>query len=515
MKKWIIGSVLLVLLVIGGVIVMSFQAYMKDQLEMQYDMVVISEFKRPISFDIYDLNAFDQYDFIHERVYEKSIEEIQKKLLNGEFSTVELCKYYLKRIEKYQSFNAVNQINPNVLDQAAQVDQKIANGNTGALFGVVVLIKDNIASVDMNTSAGAYPLKDLTTKRNATVTQALIDQDAIILGKANLSEWSNFMSSPSSNGFSVLGGQTKHAYGKFDVGGSSSGSSVAAALSLSTVTIGTETAGSLIYPAGQNSVVALKPTMGLLSRDLIVPIAEAQDSAGVIARSVSDLEKVFHHILLEDANDPASLIVNDYNKTVNLDQNALNGKTLGLYNTGSEEVTQIVKEFEAAGAKVIEIELDPSAYEVDMMSVLNHGIVHDVDVFLANDAVKSHFKSMKEILAFYEENQDKAPYGYALLEGGFAFEGDVDLIIENNLKLTRGALDKTLENVDAIISISNELSGVYAPAGYPAITVPSGYKESGEPFGVTLVGGYLEDQMLIEIAYAYEVNTKHRKPPTE
>lgn len=513
MKKWIISGILLILLLIGGAVFMSLQAYMKDQLDMQYDKEVISEYKRVLDFNRYDLENFEKYETVHNLVFEKSIEHVQSSLIEGKFTAVELCQYYLKRIEMYQTYNAVIQLNPNILEQAALVDKKIESGETGNLFGVVVLIKDNIASVDMNTSAGAYPLRDLTTTRNATVTQALIDQDALILGKANLSEWSNFMSMPSSNGFSVLGGQTKHAYGRFDVGGSSSGSSVAAALNLSTVTVGTETAGSLIYPAGQNSVVALKPTMGLISRDLIVPIAEAQDSAGVIARSVSDLEKVYHSILVEDAGDPASYVVKQYKAEVVLDPLALAGKTLGYYNTGTAELDQIVKEFEAAGATVIEIKLDDSANTADMMSVLNHGIIHDVNVFLNNDAVQSDYKSMEEIITFYGDNKKTAPYGVALLEGGLEYEGEVEDIIANNVKLTRGALDGVLKDVDAIISISNELSGIYAPAGYPAITVPSGYRTSGEPFGVTLVAGYLQDQKLIEFAYAYEQNTKHRLVP--
>jgi hypothetical protein len=166
------------------------------------------------------------------------------------------------------------------------------------LFCTVVLIKDNIAHANMHTAAGAYVIRDLTTERDAFIVARLEEQDAIILGKANLSEWSNFMAKFPRNGFSVLGGQTKHSFGPYDVGGSSSGRAVAASLGLSTISVGTETSGSLIYPAAQNSTVALKPTLGLVSRDLIIPITEKQDTAGVMGenscRSGKNISRAVH-----------------------------------------------------------------------------------------------------------------------------------------------------------------------------------------------------------------------------
>jgi len=261
----------------------------ESQLELQYETKVESPYKRVLSFDAYALDAFEEYDKVHELVHGKDIVSIQSSLFDGLFTMQDLVQYYLTRVKNFADYNAVIQLNPEILSEAQAIDVKIASGEKRSLYGVVILIKDNIAASNMNTSTGAYALKDLTTTRDAVLVKNLKSEGALILGKANLSEWSNFMTIPSSNGYSALGGQTKNAYGPFDVGGSSSGPAVAAALGLSTVTVGTETSGSLIYPSGQNSVLALKPTLGLLSRDLIIPISEAQDTAGVVCRKKNDL----------------------------------------------------------------------------------------------------------------------------------------------------------------------------------------------------------------------------------
>lgn len=511
-KKILIGIlVLLVILAIAGFLGLKYLQSMMDQVRLQYDKEVISDYKRELDYSLYDLNTFDAYDKIHQLVNGQNLERIQSLLVEGEFSTVDLCKYYIKRIKDHEAYNVVVQLNPEILKEAQAIDEKIQAGKVESLFGAVVLVKDNIAAIHMNTAAGAYALKDLTTKRDAFIVKSLKDQDSLILGKANLSEWSNFMSSPSSSGFSVLGGQTKNAYGKFDVGGSSSGSSVAVALNLSTVSLGSETAGSLIFPAGQNSVVALKPTIGLLSRDLIIPISEAQDTAGVIARNVSDLSLVFNALVKEDKHDPATSIVRDYDKQVLFDEAILKGKTLGMVDNGSSEMKTIKEDFESLGAEVKIIKLADQAYQADMMSVLNYGIINDVNSFLNNEAVDSKYKTMKDIIDFYNNNQAYMPFGNQLHVDALKLQGQVDEIIANNQKLTRQALDQVLESCDAIISMSNDLSAVYAPAGYPAITVPSGYRPSGEPYGVTLVASYLEDQKLIAYAYAYEQAYKYRK----
>lgn len=370
---------------------------------------------------------------------------------------------------------------------------------------------------------GSYALKDLTTNRDAFIVTQLKNADAIILGKANLSEWSNFMSMPSSNGFSVLGGQTKNAYGKFDVGGSSSGSSVSASLNFATVTIGSETSGSLIYPAGQNSVVALKPTVGLLSRDLIVPISEAQDTAGIIGKTTKDVLDVFSVILAFDKNDPQANHIKSFNQKsldTSLDSHYLKGKRLGIIKEDSKRYKLIKKELESLGAEVVNIDFGEKIPEIDMMSVLNYGIVVDVKTFLNHPDVNTSFKSLDDILAYNKQDpENRMPYGATLHENAIqttiSKEAYEEIVILNRNHAS-SVIDQALANYDiiAIVSFSNMLSGIYAPAMYPALTVPAGYTSNGEPFGVTFVGSLNDDVKLLNIGYCYEQATQHRIPPT-
>ena len=527
-KKIIIGVIaVVVIVVLGGFMAFRSLIASMDQVTMQYDNEVISDYKQELSFSEFNeaLANIDE-ERMHELesyIVEKSISSIRENLLNRNLKCEEIVLFYVNRIKENDSnYNAVIQLNPNALEYARSIDKKIENDEElNELDGVVVLIKDNVASKDMNTASGAYALKDLITTRDAFIVNSLTENGAIILGKANLSEWSNFMSQPSSSGFSVLGGQTKNAYGKYDVGGSSAGSSVATSLNYATITIGTETSGSLIYPAGQNSVVALKPTMGLLSRDLIVPISEAQDTAGLISKSVIDLRIVFKVMVKKDVNDQATDIIDRFDMTSldsKLTADNLNGKKLGYVNNGSEEIKQIVEEFKSLGAEVIEVKFDDSINKIDMMNVLSYGIKNDVNAFLANDAVVSNMKNLRQIVEYNNEDESRMPFGQAYLQSGLDLELTTEAyeeIVINNRELASTAIDKVLSDhdIEAIISISNELSGIYAPAGYPAITIPSGYRESGEPYGLTLIGPENSDGLLIEFGYGYEVNTNHRQVP--
>ena len=513
-KILIIVSILIIVLIVVAVI--GIKIISPDQVKIQYKKEMISEHKRELDFSMYDLDAFsNRYMEMKSLVVEQSIEQLQNSLLEGDFSCEELAKFYLYRIREYESYNTVIELNPYIIEEAIRLDEKIKNGEVDSLYGVMVLIKDNIADKSMHTSTGAYVLKDLTTDRDAHLVTQLKQQDALILGKANLSEWSNFLSMPSSNGFSALGGQTKNAYGLFDVGGSSSGSSSGASLNLATVTIGSETSGSLIYPAGQNSVVALKPTLGLISRDLIVPIAEAQDTAGVIGKSVRDVYTVFSNMIAFDEADEATSIVTELSTEDQFGQSTV--KRIGVVNSGSKEMKDIILEFQGFGIEVVDVKLGDQN-GIDMMSVLEYGIVHDVEDFLMNEAVNSTFNTLEEIVEFNNNNKSAIPYNQYLLESALKSEktkSEIESIILKNQSISRDVIDGAMEqyNVQILLSISNELSGVYAPAGYPAVTIPAGYRENGEPYGITLVGSYLSDIELLEMALLYENETKHRRLP--
>jgi len=515
-KILIIVAILIVLLAVVAVI--GIKIISPDQVKLQYKKEMISEYKRELDFSMYDLDGFsNRYIEMKPLVVEHSIKQLQNSLFEGDFSCEELAKFYLYRIREYESYNTVIELNPYIIEEAKRLDEKIKNGDIGSLHGVMVLIKDNIADEGMHTSTGAYVLKDLTTDRDAHLVTQLKQQDALILGKANLSEWSNFLSMPSSNGFSALGGQTKNAYGMFDVGGSSSGSSSGASLDLATVTIGTETSGSLIYPAGQNSVVAIKPTLGLISRDLIIPIAEAQDTAGIIGKSVEDVYTVFSNMIDFDEADEATAIVTEFLIRDKLSPSTV--KRIGVVNSGSKEMKAIITEFQAFGIEVVDVKLGNQS-GIDMMSVLEYGIVHDVEAFLMNEAVNSTFSTLEEIVEFNSNNQSVIPFNQFYLESALKSEkikSEIESIILNNQSISRDVIDDAMEQYDVqiLLSISNELSGVYAPAGYPAVTIPAGYRENGEPYGITLVGSYLSDIELLEMGLLYENETKHRRLPND
>ena len=501
--------VVVLIALIGASIITLLYLYLKirkmlDQIDKQYTHEVISGDKRQLDFTPYKLDEFKHYDKIHSLVFEKDLEAIQQLIKQKELTIRELCLYYLTRVKKYQEYNSIIELDPGLLAQGELLDEKIAKGEAGSLAGVVILLKDNIASKKLHTSAGSYALRELTTRRNALIVDLLEKEDALIMGKSNLSEFANFMTFPSSNGFSVLGGQTKNPYGKFDVGGSSSGSCVAEALGLANICLGTETAGSLIHPAGQNSVVALKPSLGIVSQDLILPISNALDTAGVVARSVKDLALVFKSLVAPDI---------DLAK-VSLTKDSLKGKVLGYYPGKSKRLKRILEELKKAGAEVRILSGKPEVSKLEMNKVLMHGIKYDLEEFLNDPAVEVEFKSLEEIVDYYKKVESiHAPYGIKLLEEGLKSQGDISSYVEINRNQARKVLDRALEEVDAIVSLSNHLSQLYAPAGYPAITVPGGYDKEGEPFGVTFIGGFLKDGLMLEIAYGYESFSKHRKPP--
>lgn len=526
-KKIIILICIVVLIGILGVT--YFLRSSLNQIKLQYDNETISEYKRQIDFTPFEdgLSKLTTEDMsrLSNLIIEKDISSLQANILKGKLTCEEIVLFYVNRIKQNDSsYNTVIQLNPNALRQAQALDNKISNDkNIKSLFSTVMLIKDNISDKDMNTSAGAYVLKDLTTNRDSFIVNKLKEDDAIILGKSNLSEWSNYLTMLSSNGFSVLGGQTKNAYGKYDVGGSSSGSCASVALNFCNVSLGSETSGSLIYPASQNSVVALKPTLGLLSRDLIIPISEAQDTAGVIGKSVRDVSLVFKTTLGADKNDKLSNNAMNFDKTqlqTELNKTYLKGKKIALLKERSDRNKLIIEELLSLGAIVKEVEIDPYSLNTDMQSVLNYGIIHDLSKFLNDPAVNSNVKSLEEIVAYNSKDESKRiPFGQSLHEAALdtsLSKDEYEKIVSNNRKLSQELIDGLLkeQDYDVIVSFSNDLSALYSPATYPALTVPSGYSDNGEPYGITFIGSLNDDYKLINIGYSYEQYTKHRKEPT-
>lgn len=479
------------------------------------------------------LDAFPapRADALNAWLQEATIPEIHAAFRQGGLTAVELTTFYLHRIRQHDvdHLNTILELNPDALELARAADAARDRGTPlGALHGIPILLKDNIATGDkMHTTAGAAAMRTAHSDRDAFIVQRLRAAGAIILGKTNLSEWANFMTKPSVNGFSVLGGPTRNPYGAFDVGGSSAGSAAAVAANFATVSIGSETSGSIIYPASQNSLYALKPSLGLVSRDRIVPITSKMDTAGPMARSVTDLAILLSVLVAMDVNDPStqkgSALANvDFVQW--LDGEGLRGTRIGVIQ--QEQETRIgdaaIQEgalgvLRAVGAEIVEIHFEPP--DVDYLPILLYGIQHDLALYLAAIGEHAPVHSLAEIVEFNRADlANRAPYEQHLLEEALAQEmtaEEYDALAERNRMQTAEAiLDAlTTHHLDFIFSLSNGFTKVYSPAGFPAISIPAGYRDSGEPLNITLVGNLMSDHRLVAAAYAFEQMDNLRRAP--
>ncbi|MFC6617569.1 amidase family protein [Deinococcus radiophilus] len=288
---------------------MNFQEYSAKQAQRQASQEH-ETLRRPLDFTPFEasLAGLDAEDWQAQEtlMLERTAAELSELQAGGELSAEALTRLHLRRIRDLDQgrFNSVLELNPQALNDARRLDAERQAGQVRSpLHGLTVLIKDNIAVAGLHNTAGAAVLRSAVATADAPLVAQLRAAGAVILGKANLSEWSNFMTEDSVNGYSVLGGPTRNPYGPFDVGGSSSGPATATALNLCTFAVGTETAGSLIYPGSQNALAVLKPSRGLISRRRIIPITEAQDTAGPMARTVADLALLLGALVGHDPQD--------------------------------------------------------------------------------------------------------------------------------------------------------------------------------------------------------------------
>ncbi|MCM1988765.1 amidase family protein [Oceanirhabdus seepicola] len=543
LKKILIGGLILAVGA-GGFLYYKIKGFMPDgqikaQVKKQYTNEVKTSCKKTLDFSPFKESmekiSEERFKELEELILHSDVTKIQEGFKNKTYSVEEVTAFYLIRIEMYDEnkLNTVIELNPDAIEIAKQLDKQLDNGKIdGNLFGIPVLLKDNIGTGDkMHNTAGAAALENSKCDRDAFIVGKIRKANGIILGKANMSEWANFMSSNSSNGYSALGGQTHNPYGSFDVGGSSSGSAASVAAGLAPISIGSETAGSMIYPSSQNSVVGIKPSLGLLSRDRIIPIAEAQDTAGTIGKNVKDAVILFNELVGFDSNDIETENAKEFegvDYTKFLDKDGLKGMKIGLlvddmvvsnYRKGDKEILdKAVEDLKNLGAEVIEVKAGEEAFGVNYMNVLVHGYKNDVNQYLKNIGSKD-IKNIEDIIKFNKEDmENRAPYNQALIEmaqeNKFT-EEEIKKDIENNRKVAGDAIDKVLKDndVEVLLTLSNYFSGVYAPAGYPAITIPTGYREGGEPIGITLVASKFEEGKLIKAAYSYEQGTKNRKDP--
>ena len=491
-------------------------------------------------------------------VEEATIADLQAAMTRGQITAHRLVQLYLDRIQAIDKagpkINAILEINPEALAIATALDQeRQSQGPRGPLHGIPLLLKDNIATADqMQTTAGSRALLGSRPPRDAFVAQKLREAGAIILGKVNLSEWANFRSNPSSSGWSGRGGQSLNPYvlDRSPIG-SSSGSATAVAANLAAAALGSETDGSIISPSSANAVVGIKPTVGLVSRSGVIPIAHSQDTAGPIARTVADAAALLGIITGIDERDAVTQesmgnYFTDY--TQFLDANGLNGARIGIarqtyfgYSPKADAIASTaIQQMQELGAILIDNTDIPTAQQMassdSEMTVLLFEFKADLNAYLA-ELSDTSIQTLADIIAFNNTHAatELRYFGQEILlkaENTTTLDDPTYLAaLSDNRRLSRQeGIDAVMDKyqLDALVMPSTSpawcidlVNGDHATggssqpaalAGYPAITVPAGYAFE-LPVGLTFIGRAYSEPTLIKLAYAFEQATKVRRPP--
>ncbi len=490
-------------------------------------------------------------------VVEASITDLQAAMQLGKATSVSLVKAYLARIKAIDKsgphINAVIELNPDALKIAAALDkERKAKGPRGPLHGIPILLKDNIATADgMQTTAGSLALVGVKPPRDAFLVTRLREAGAVILGKTNLSEWANLRSTRSTSGWSGRGGLTRNPYAlDRNASGSSSGSGASIAASLAAVAVGTETDGSIISPANVNGLVGIKPTVGLISRNGVIPISHSQDTAGPMARTVADAVALLTAMAGSDARDEATRDADarkqDYQKF--LDADGLRGARIGVVRAifggrndlAAAVVEEALKVLQAKGAILIDPIEVPNAgkYGQSELEVLLYELKADMQAYLTEFAPGSSFKTLRDLIDFNEHHSDREMPFFAQeyflradAKGGLDSKEYLDALANNHRYSRAEGLDQVFKvfQLDALVAPSGppasltdfirgdpggtSFTSPAAVAGYPHITVPAGFVR-GLPVGMSFVGPAWSEAILIRLAYAYEQASKQRCSPT-
>jgi amidase len=490
---------------------------------------------------------------------EMTIADLQRGMSSGKYSAEALALMYVDRIDRIDDtdkdgpqLNSVIELNRDAVRIAVAMDKERKAGRVrGRLHGIPVLIKDNIDTHDrMMTTAGSLALEGSIAPQDATVAKKLRDAGAVILGKTNLSEWANFRSSHSSSGWSGRGGQTKNPY-VLDRNpcGSSSGTGAAIAANLATVGVGTETDGSVVCPSNANSLVGIKPTLGLISRAGIIPIAHSQDTAGPMCRTVTDAAILLSALIGLDSRDTFSLFrsgIHPSDYTEFLDANGLKGARIGVqrksfgFNDAVDKVmNECIDTIRRLGATIVDPADIPTQGKFDdtKLEVLLYEFKADLNKYLASLGPSAPVHSLKEIIDFNEKHRDRElPYfGQDIMvkaqaKGPLTEKKYRDALARNHLMSRTQGIDAvmTKKNLHAIIAPTggppwptdlvngDHFTGGYstasAVAGYPHITLPAGYV-FGMPVGISFFGSAWSEPALIKFAYAFEQATRARRAP--
>jgi amidase len=478
-------------------------------------------------------------------------------MASGKYTAKQITELYLHRIEEIDrngpTLRSVIEVNPDALAIADALDaERRTKGPRGPLHGIPILLKDNIETADkMMTTAGSLALAGSIASKDAFLVARLRAAGVVILGKTNMSEWANFRSTHSISGWSGRGGQVRNPYAlDRNPCGSSSGTGAAIASNLAAIGVGTETDGSIVCPSGANALVGIKPTLGLVSRSGIIPIAHSQDTAGPMARSVSDAALLLTALAGVDPADPdttrgAAAAARDY--STSLDAGALKGARIGVarrqyfgYSDPTDRIVeQAIADMKSRGAVIVDPADIPTAAKMDRCEnqVLLYEFKADLNKYLKGLSPAAPVHSLSELIAFNvrEEAREMPYFGQELLisaeqKGSLASPAYKAALAQCRLLARDQGIDLVMQRyrLDAIVAptggpawttdfvngdhFSGGSSTPAAVAGYPSITVPAG-QAFGLPIGVSFIGRAWSEAKLIALAYAYEQATKHRRPP--
>ncbi|MBT8182370.1 MAG: amidase [Eudoraea sp.] len=504
-----------------------------EKSRMQYKLILSrvsdkNEIFRPLYHEVVEMSEAE-YEQLKPLILEQDIPTIQGHIKDGKFNYEKLVRFFLYRIYRFElesktTLHTIISLNENVVDEARELD-KLISDDRHPIFGMPILLKDNIGAEGMNTTAGAIALKENETN-DAFIVKQLKKNKALILGKVNLSEWAYYMCNGCPLGYSAIGGQTLNPYGRrvFETGGSSAGSGTAVAANYAVAAVGTETSGSILSPSSQNSVVGLKPTIGLLSRTGIVPISSTLDTPGPMTKNVVDNAILLSAMTGKDAADKKSVSTTEDFVGAVKDSGSLKGKRLGVFKDLLETDSiylNTANKLRDLGAKIIEF----TAPEVSMdgfLTLLNIDMKNDLPEYLdahVHNKEDIPMRTLNEIVEYnLADSLVRIPYGQSIFDSILKDSTSLDELQLIKKKLEENGrlfFDTPMDQhqLDAILSINNFHAGYAAVAKYPALTVPMGYKETGEPISLTFISKQFQETSLFKLGRAFEKSTKIRKPP--
>jgi len=473
------------------------------------------------------LKSYDivYHDSIKDLILNQDISSIQSHISKGRFNYEDLVKFYIYRIYKFEMdtdlyLNSIISLNSEIINEAKELDRK--NNPDNLLYGIPILVKDNINVEGMVTSAGASVFRNNFIDNNARVIDNLKSNNVLILGKLNMSEWAYYFCRPCPVGYSSLGGQTLNPYGRkvFESGGSSSGSGVSIAANFAAASIGTETSGSILSPSSKNSLVGLKPTIGSVSRSGIVPISSFFDTSGPMSTNVYDNALLFNSMIGYDDEDELSYSADkiDLEEMENFNpKNVVAGISSNYLNDSL--ITIALNDLKIIG--ILNTVYNPEEYSLpSFRSILTSDMKRDLPTYISKYANKDiQILNVTDIIEF--NNKDtliNAPYGQYLfnqIKKDKVSDSDLNQMKVNTKSLATNYLNKIMTNYDfdIFISVDNSMAGIAAAAHFPALTIPMGYRDDGQPSNITFITTSKNEQLLYNIAYRYEKQSKRRVAP--